>query len=284
MLARQPSVGTDLASASSVPHVLVIDDDPAVLALLIQLLARDGYRVEVTADGTRGLDLVRSGRYAAVVLDHQLPGLTGLDVLDRMQADGLKTPVIVLTGRGDEEVAFAAAKLGACRYLTKPFRPDELMQAIGTAVALGRADVETLAASKARLIDHRDGYSRWTRAMLAAIGAPHDPRTVELWAECVNASPSALRSWCQACQLPVRRSLLLARVLRAVIRSRELGGPIESFLDVADHRTLRRLFSLAAIDGWQADVRECLRCQQLVRDPAALQDLERVVVSLVSCP
>jgi CheY-like chemotaxis protein len=111
------SSGSEKAEAAS---ILVVDDEPGFLAPFLRLLAREGYRVELAVDGLHGLDMARSGRYAAILLDHQLPGITGLELLQRMRTEGVTTPVVMLTGRGDEAIAFSAAKLGADYYVTKP--------------------------------------------------------------------------------------------------------------------------------------------------------------------
>lgn len=233
-------VPADVPAASWAPYVLVIDDEPAIVTLLIELLTRHGFRMEMAVGGTHGLAPARSGTCALILLEHQIPGLTGLNLLRGIQAQGPGT----------------ITKVPAC----------------------GQAEAEAEMSCETSVSDQREGYTRWTRAMLAAIRAPADVRTVELWAQCANASGAALRGWCRTSGLPVKPSLLLARVLRAVIRSRRLGGPIESFLDVADHRTLLRLFAVAGVDGRETDVQGILRRQQLIRNPVALRELERVVL------
>lgn len=127
------------AGGASSQRILVIDDDPAILALLIRL-ARHGYRIEIAVDGARGLDLMRSGHYTAILLGHALSGRMGPDLLETMYAEGARTPVILLTKKGDDAVVLPREQLGTCRYsnLATPFTPRELMAAIAIAVADSR--------------------------------------------------------------------------------------------------------------------------------------------------
>jgi signal transduction histidine kinase/CheY-like chemotaxis protein len=99
--------------------VLVVDDDPGMLDLLGRLLARDGYRVATAASGEEGIELTRSLRPKAVVLDVLMPHLDGWAVLSALKNDeNTRTiPVIVLTMLDDSEMAFA---LGAAEFMTKP--------------------------------------------------------------------------------------------------------------------------------------------------------------------
>lgn len=273
----------DVRPTSSAACLLLIDDDPAVVPFLTELLKLHGFRIKVAVDGRSGLALARTREYAVILLDHDLPDVMGLDVLRTLDAEGVTTPIIMLTGKGNEEVAFEAGRLGAMRYITKPFKPAILLQAIDEALggaAHGHPSSAAPTGQAHRSISEppkRCLYSRWANAMRAAIDARADPRTVELWAGFANASKATLRSWCRTAGLPTQRSLLLARALRAVIRALALGGHPADFLDIADRRTLKKLLRLAGIDGPQWDVRTVLARQQLVRNRVAMAELERAL-------
>ena len=121
------------------PLVLVVDDDPNVVALARVYLERDGYRVVEANDGDRGLELARKERPCLVVLDLMLPGLDGLEVCRKLQVESM-VPVIMLTARVEEADRLEGLDVGADDYVTKPFSPREL--AARVRAVLRRADRE----------------------------------------------------------------------------------------------------------------------------------------------
>lgn len=117
-------------------RVLVVDDDPVTCMLLIEVLERQGFRVELAIDGRSGLDRALTGHHSAILLDYQLPDIMGLDLLKALRAKGVAAPIIMITGRGNEDVAFEAAQLGAARYIKKSFRPAELTRSASSATTV----------------------------------------------------------------------------------------------------------------------------------------------------
>ena len=105
--------------------VLVVDDDPNVVALARAYLERDGYRVVEANDGCLGLELARKERPCLVVLDLMLPGLDGFEVCQILQVESM-VPVIMLTARVEEGDRLEGLELGADDYITKPFSPRDL--------------------------------------------------------------------------------------------------------------------------------------------------------------
>ena len=122
------------------PLVLVVDDDPNVVALARGYLERDGYRVSEAGDGLRGLELARRERPRLIVLDLMLPGMDGLEVCRRLQVESM-TPIIMLTARVEEADRLEGLDLGADDYITKPFSPREL--AARVRAVLRRSDRES---------------------------------------------------------------------------------------------------------------------------------------------
>jgi len=110
-----------------VKTILVIEDNANLAFGLRTNLEVDGYAVEVAATGEEGLALARGNAPALVILDLMLPGMSGLDVLRALRADGLTMPVLVLTARGEEGDKVRGLKLGADDYVTKPFGVLELL-------------------------------------------------------------------------------------------------------------------------------------------------------------
>lgn len=116
--------------------VLLIDDDPVLLAVVTHKLTGCGYRVVTAADGAIGLSQARAEKPDIIVLDMMMPTLDGRQVLNELQADSIlaSVPVIVLTARRGEHDVIEALQRGD--YLAKPFSPDELVARI--ARLLGR--------------------------------------------------------------------------------------------------------------------------------------------------
>jgi len=104
---------------SSPLHILYVEDDPGLASLVQRRLAREGHVVEVAPDGPQGLARHALAPYDLLLLDHNLPGLLGLDLLRALAARGPLPPAIMLTGSGDEATAVAALKLGAGDYVVK---------------------------------------------------------------------------------------------------------------------------------------------------------------------
>jgi two-component system response regulator QseB len=109
------------------PQVLLVEDDPELVAMLASLLAEEGYRVDTATDGQRALHLGLTRRYDVLVLDRGLPALDGLDVLGRLRRSGMTTPALVLSALGSPADRVAGLDAGAEDYLGKPFDIDELL-------------------------------------------------------------------------------------------------------------------------------------------------------------
>ncbi len=108
------------------PRILVVDDEPMVTEVVERYLQREGYAVRTAADGHAALELYTETRPHLVVLDLMLPHVGGMEVCRRIR-EGSKTPVIMLTARGDEMDRIAGFAIGADDYLAKPFSPRELV-------------------------------------------------------------------------------------------------------------------------------------------------------------
>lgn len=107
------------------PRFLLIDDDRNI-ARALALALRNTYAVDIAGDGEQALALTSEGRYAAIILDLNLPGLTGLEVCRRLRDSGLDCPILVLTGESEVITKIKLLDAGADDYLTKPFSLGEL--------------------------------------------------------------------------------------------------------------------------------------------------------------
>jgi len=106
-------------------RILLVDDDVSLCDLLTEYLARAGFEVESVHHGRDALDRIFLGKYLAMVLDLMLPGIMGLDLLQRVRAKS-NIPVLILTAQGEEIDRILGLEVGADDYLAKPFNPREL--------------------------------------------------------------------------------------------------------------------------------------------------------------
>jgi len=109
--------------------ILIIDDDTELCALVTEYLSGDGFQVDSVHSGDRGLARALKTEHILVVLDVMLPGLNGFEVLRRLRASS-RTPVLLLTARGEDVDRILGLELGADDYLPKPFNPRELVARI----------------------------------------------------------------------------------------------------------------------------------------------------------
>jgi two-component system, OmpR family, response regulator PrrA len=109
------------------PDVLVVDDDQDVRASLERGLRLSGFTVRTAADGEMALDIVRQDAPACVVLDVNMPGIDGVEVVRRLRATGVDVPVCMLSARGTVGDRVAGLEAGADDYLVKPFALEELV-------------------------------------------------------------------------------------------------------------------------------------------------------------
>ncbi|MFD4375413.1 response regulator transcription factor [Streptomyces sp. NPDC058486] len=125
-------------------RILVIEDEVRIAASLRRGLTAVGYTVDVTHDGVTGLHLAREHRYAAVLLDLMLPGLSGYQVCARLRAEGNEVPVLMLTAKNGEYDEAEGLDTGADDYLAKPFSYVVLEARLRALVRRGGARLPTL--------------------------------------------------------------------------------------------------------------------------------------------
>lgn len=119
----------------SLPTVFVVDDDASVRKSLVRLLKSAGYRPESCASAEEFLDRwERDPVPGCVLLDIQMPGLDGLQLQQNLQSDTHPIPIIFITGHGDIPMSVKAMKAGAVDFLSKPFRDDDLLDAVQQAI------------------------------------------------------------------------------------------------------------------------------------------------------
>jgi two-component system alkaline phosphatase synthesis response regulator PhoP len=109
------------------PRILVVDDEEHLAAGIRENLEAEGYRADVAHDGRDGLARVREQRFDLVVLDVMMPNMDGIELCEQMRRDGLQTPVLFLTVKGDVADRVRGFEAGGDDYLAKPFHLKELL-------------------------------------------------------------------------------------------------------------------------------------------------------------
>ena len=135
---RQGSRATSPVSAAEEPIVYVIDDDPLMLGALGMLFRSIDLRVEEFASATEFLQHQLPPVPSCLILDIRLPRLSGFDLQAELGRLGIKMPVIFITGHGDIPMSVKAMKAGAVDFLTKPFRDQEMLDAVTAALERDR--------------------------------------------------------------------------------------------------------------------------------------------------
>jgi FixJ family two-component response regulator len=138
--------------------IAIVDDDASVRKGLERLIRSLGWQAETFASAQEFLDRPRTEAPSCLVLDLQLPGLSGLDLQKRMSEAGLETPIVFLTGHGNIPASVKAMKAGAIEFLTKPVDEQELSKAIQEAIERDRRTRQ----QHAELHDLRDRYQSLT--------------------------------------------------------------------------------------------------------------------------
>ncbi len=124
--------------------ILIVEDEPAMQIGLRDNLEFEGYEVETTARGDTAVQLIAGTEYDLIILDLMLPGMSGFEVLKRIRRAENKTPVIMLTARGEEMDRVLGLELGADDYMTKPFSLRELIARIKAILRRTQAQEEKI--------------------------------------------------------------------------------------------------------------------------------------------
>ncbi|WP_084421340.1 response regulator transcription factor [Henriciella litoralis] len=172
------------------PLIHLVDDDEAVRHSASFMLRLAGYRVQTHKDGVSFLDDVEKLEEGCILLDVQMPKMSGLAVQKELNARGIGMPVVVLTGHGDVSVAVQAMKAGAVNFVEKPYEKQVLLKALEEAFAqlesqsrgaMHKADAEKrLAHLTPRETDVLEGLVEGLTNKAIANSLNISPRTVEI--------------------------------------------------------------------------------------------------------
>ncbi len=121
------------------PRILIVDDDPGQRSLLNSFLRSQGFETSLADSGERALEMLRSGKFAMMISDVRMPGLSGLETLRRARQEHVTLPVLLVTAFTDVRDAVAAMRDGAVNYLAKPIDLDELLNSVRQAVGISKS-------------------------------------------------------------------------------------------------------------------------------------------------
>jgi FixJ family two-component response regulator len=118
------------------PHeIFIVDDEPTIRDALSTVLKLEGYRVTAFPDGRAFLEAARTRKPDCVLLDVQMPGRSGLDILKELNAQQYPAPIFIISGQGDIPMAVEAIRNGALDFIEKPFKADAVLTRVRDAIA-----------------------------------------------------------------------------------------------------------------------------------------------------
>jgi len=123
-------------------HLLLIDDDPNTLASLSRAFRLAGHEASVCDNANRAIELLQSQRFDLILSDVVMPGKSGMELLEELKKSGLQTPIVMISGQANIEMAVKATRLGALDFLEKPLTTDKLLLTVENTLKLTRLEDE----------------------------------------------------------------------------------------------------------------------------------------------
>jgi len=219
-------------------RILVVDDEALILDLAVMLLSTRGYEVITAKSGDECLATVEREKPSLVLLDYMMPGMDGMTTLREMRQRFPDTYVIMLTGKGNEQIAVEVMKAGAADYILKPFRNQDLIERIENVLRIRRIEIHNreLRLERERLLNQIEGWNSELERRVAE-------KTLELeraHAEIMQAEKLATLGHFAAgmaheIRNPLNAISLFAQILKPVLASdSERAGYIDKLLGEVD--------------------------------------------------
>jgi len=259
-------------------RILIVDDEPDI-ALILKLQLEDaGYQTVRARDGVEALEAIEHESFALIMLDIKMPRMDGLEVLSRIRVD--KTPVVMMTAHGSEDIAVSAMKKGALDYISKPFSTDDMLQKVERAISFDRNRKE-----KEKLSQQLDEERRKMEAVLQ--GMADLLLAVDTKGQIITVSRKAEIVLCAG------REELIGRTLEEVLKAEVPGGELpsrtvlrtgEPCLDVAYTMLAGSadLPVLSSASPLRNGTGELVGCVEMIRDISKLKELEQEKEDFVS--
>jgi FixJ family two-component response regulator len=204
--------------------VLIVDDDQAVRDSLRDLFESVGLRVEAFASAHEVLQAKRPSTPCCLVLDVRLPGPSGLDFQRELSEKNIVLPIVFLTGHGDIPMSVRAIKAGAVEFLTKPFREQDLLDAVAAAIERDRANRD----QEGRLVALRARFDLLTPRERAVMGLVVAGRRNKQIAHEIAASETTVK----AHRTNLMRKMQASSLADLIAMAGKLGLPQESVVAV----------------------------------------------------
>lgn len=138
--------------------VLIIEDESKISRFLQLELEHEGYTAEVAEEGRKGYSMAQCGKHDIIILDLMLPNLSGIEICRRLRAEGINTPIIMLTAKDDVSDKVTGLDVGANDYMTKPFAIEELLARMRVALKNTDKVASSPIVKAGRLTLDRDKY------------------------------------------------------------------------------------------------------------------------------
>jgi two-component system, chemotaxis family, CheB/CheR fusion protein len=167
----------EAASGTRPPTIFVVDDDGAMREAMRDLLQQDGRTVEIYTSAEAFREAYRPGCEGCLLVDARMPGMGGLELLRRLDSEGIRLPAIMITGQGDVPMAVEAMKAGAADFIEKPIRRDELYASIERALEHTR-DLAKLLAWQEAAATRLAGLSARQREIMQLVLAGHPSKNI----------------------------------------------------------------------------------------------------------
>jgi two-component system CheB/CheR fusion protein len=177
MLAISPAAAAPAEAPSDSSVIFVVEDDNAVRAGITRVLEEGGHVVESYADGETFLDAYRPGRESCLLLDANLPGMSGFDVLERMTDAGHHVPAIMVTGYSDVRMVVHAMKAGASDFIGKPVSRDELLTSVGHALEESR-DEKVIVSRREQAVEQLASLTARQRQVMDMVLEGHPSKNI----------------------------------------------------------------------------------------------------------
>lgn len=285
MLNDRQSVPRTVKSSSDsrlawIHRILVIASDHDTRDTFARVLRRLGSAVRTAASGRSGLRFAKRMQFDVVVADLYTDDISGLEVFATLRNSRITTAFVVVTSWGSVRSAVQAMHLGACDYVEKPISEVDIIQIMNRVSRLREFAVQIPPEphqAPAPVVMH--AAHRWAQIVAPVVTSASDLKTIGEWSRYIGASPGSITSRCRAVGTTPRRSLMLVRLLRAVLLRRTHNIPVQESLNVVDKRTLVRMLEacrsrpLLGGDELPADIPTLLTTQPLVTNEAALREL-----------
>jgi DNA-binding response OmpR family regulator len=168
------------------PHVLIVDDEENIRLTLSQALGTLPAEIDTAANGQEALDKLEQRTFAVILLDLRMPGMNGMQVLERLRESRPEIPVIIITAHGTIESAVDAMQLGAIEFLQKPFVPDDVRRLVSRVLQRGKlreseaADYATHFNLAKRCLSERHGDAAIEHLRKAISISPERPEAYNL--------------------------------------------------------------------------------------------------------